>query len=184
MREAMLTVISGCSGGGKSALLDEMARRGWQVYSEPGRRVLRAERASGGDGLPWENMTRFAALCVALAEADHEQAMDSGAPALFDRSILDAVAALERLGLPVSAAQRDAVERLRYAPVVFMAPPWEALFAQDDERRHGFGEAVAEHDHLTRRYAQAGYEVAPLPKLGIAARADWLEARLEAEAHA
>lgn len=184
MREAMLTVISGCSGGGKTALVDEMARRGWQVYSEPGRRVLRAELARGGDGLPWADTTRYAALCVALAEADYEQALHEGVPALFDRSIIDAVAALERRGLPVSAAQRLAAEELRYAPVVFMAPPWEALFVQDDERRHDFGAAVEEHDHLLRRYAEAGYEVAPIPKLAIAERADWLEARLSAEAHA
>ena len=33
-------VISGCSGGGKSTLLAELARRGYAVVEEPGRRII------------------------------------------------------------------------------------------------------------------------------------------------
>jgi predicted ATPase len=33
-------VISGCSGGGKSTLLAELARRGHAVVEEPGRRIV------------------------------------------------------------------------------------------------------------------------------------------------
>jgi predicted ATPase len=32
-------VISGCSGGGKSALLSEFARRGYRTVDEPGLRI-------------------------------------------------------------------------------------------------------------------------------------------------
>ena len=35
-------VISGCSGGGKSTLLMELARRGHAVVDEPGRRIVQA----------------------------------------------------------------------------------------------------------------------------------------------
>jgi predicted ATPase len=33
-------VISGCSGGGKSTLLAELARRGYRTVEEPGRRIV------------------------------------------------------------------------------------------------------------------------------------------------
>ncbi|MPT22826.1 MAG: ATPase, partial [Starkeya sp.] len=36
-------VISGCSGGGKSTLLTELARRGFAVVEEPGRRIVAEE---------------------------------------------------------------------------------------------------------------------------------------------
>jgi predicted ATPase len=38
-----LVVISGCSGGGKSTLLAELAQRGYGVVEEPGRRIVREE---------------------------------------------------------------------------------------------------------------------------------------------
>jgi hypothetical protein len=38
-----LVVVSGCSGGGKSTLLVEMMRRGYQVYPEPGRQIVKEQ---------------------------------------------------------------------------------------------------------------------------------------------
>ena len=62
-----LFVISGCSSGGKSSLLAELARRGFATAEEPGRRVVREELASGGDALPWINGIAFARRITALA---------------------------------------------------------------------------------------------------------------------
>jgi len=45
-------VISGCSGGGKSSLLAELARRDFATIEEPGRRVVREELASDGEAVP------------------------------------------------------------------------------------------------------------------------------------
>ena len=33
-------VLSGCSGGGKSALLAELSSRGFETVEEPGRRIV------------------------------------------------------------------------------------------------------------------------------------------------
>lgn len=176
----LLVVISGCSGAGKSTLLAEMAARGVATAPEPGREVVRAETAAGGDGLPWADLGRFCALCVARAAADHAAATARGGVTLFDRSALDAVAALERAGLPIPEGVASAAAACRYASPVFLADPWPELFEADAERRHDLAAARAEHDHLARRYPQAGYAVEPLPKLPLAARADWLGARLDA----
>jgi predicted ATPase len=37
-------VISGCSGGGKSTLVAELARRGYASVEEPGRRIVEDEK--------------------------------------------------------------------------------------------------------------------------------------------
>jgi predicted ATPase len=57
-------VISGCSGGGKSSLLDEMQRRGFAVMPEVGRQVVVAQLKTDGDAVPWKNWRRFLELCV------------------------------------------------------------------------------------------------------------------------
>ena len=172
-----LVVVSGCSGGGKSALLAEMARRGYQVWPEPGRQIVKEQTFIGGDGLPWANARKFVELCVARATYFYNAARPSEA-ALFDRSIVDAISYLARQGLPTPPDLRNALRRYRYASVVFLTPPWEALFRNDPERRHTFADAVAEYEGLLQSYPANGYEVEVIPKVGIQERADFLEERL------
>ena len=98
---------------------------------------------------------------------------------LFDRSIVDAIASLARLGFPTPPYLHRALDRYRYAPTVFLTPPWEELFASDPERRHAFADAVAEYEGLLEAYPANGYAVELIPKAGVEERADFLEQRLE-----
>ena len=162
-----LWVLSGCSGGGKSTLIDALAARGHVTVPEPGRRVLRA-----GGPAPWEDLAGFLRACLDLSIVDHAQASGMAGPVIFDRSAVDALSGLAALG--------EAVEDpgLRYASPVFLAPPWPELFASDAERRHGFGAAVEEYERLTRAFPAAGYAVEILPKVPVAERVAWFEARI------
>ena len=174
----LMVVVSGCSGGGKSTLLVEMMRRGYQVYPEPGRQIVKEQLHLGGDGLPWENKLKFAELCVSRALFFYNTARPTGRPALFDRSILDNIAGIERLGLPLPAYLQLALQRYRYARRVFMTPPWYELFADDAERRHSFADAEAEFAALLNAYTANAYEVVLIPKATPAERADFLERQL------
>jgi predicted ATPase/GNAT superfamily N-acetyltransferase len=178
MPEERLVVLSGCSGGGKSALLAAMARRGYATMPEPGRQIVQEQLATGGDALPWRDAAKFVELCVARAVDFYDAAQAAGGCVLFDRSVVDAVAALPRLGLPVPEPLRGALQRCRYASVVFMTPPWQELFQTDRERRHGFADAVAEYEDLLQSYPANGYRVELVPRLTLEERADFLEARL------
>ncbi len=177
-----LIVLSGCSAGGKSTVLDEMAKRGVRVCAEPGRRVVAQQELIGGDGLPWSNPEKFLQLCLELAIEDHVAASASAEVTLFDRSLVDTVAGLVRL----AQLERDTtsaegylglLERYRYATGVMLAPPWPELYAagaDDSQRKHSFDEAVIEFDHLRLIYPQYGYAVTELPKGSVAQRADYL----------
>jgi predicted ATPase len=63
-------VMSGCSGGGKSTLLEELRHRGHAVVEEPGRRVVAEEIARGSDALPWTNLAAFARRAIEVALTD------------------------------------------------------------------------------------------------------------------
>ena len=162
-----LFVLSGCSGGGKSTLLEALARAGYTTVPEPGRRVLRA-----GGPVPWEDLAGFLRACLDLAVADHARACAMAGPVIFDRSAVDALSGLAELGEAVSDPG------LRYASPVFLVPPWPELFAGDPERRHGFDTAVAEYERLTRAFPAAGYAVEIMPKASVAERVAWIEARI------
>ena len=164
-------VITGCSGGGKSTLLDELFRRGHATVAEPGRRVIAAERASGGTGFPWDDTHRFASLAFWMAVGDHGTATED--PTFYDRSALDQAAWFHREGFPVPG------DVPRYDDTVFVAPPWTELFETDDDRRHDYDDAVTEFDDLMQRLPGWGYRCHLLPKIGVSDRADWVLATLQ-----
>ncbi|MGU3496178.1 AAA family ATPase [Xanthobacteraceae bacterium A53D] len=179
MPDAPRIVISGCSGGGKSTLLAELARRGHMVVPEPGRRIVAQEQASGGTALPWVDMAAFARRALALALSDYAQTLEHPRPVFFDRGAVDAVVALAHAGNLPFAGLLPLLPR--YSPRVFMAPPWPELHAPDAERQLDFTAAQAEYDRLVQAYPEAGYTLTPLPKTSVSARADFLLAKLAAD---
>lgn len=173
-----LVVLSGCSGGGKSSLLSEMASRGYAVQPEAGRQVVKEQQFIGGDALPWDNIEKFVELSVSRAMFHYNTACLALLPTFFDRCIVDTISALARLGLTTPGYLSTALRRYRYSPKVFLTPPWPELFSQDSERQHGFDAAKAEYEGLLSAYPAHGYEVIVIPKIGVAQRADFLEEQL------
>ncbi|ATQ67016.1 MULTISPECIES: AAA family ATPase [Methylosinus] len=166
-------VISGCSGGGKSTLLLELARRGYAVVEEPGRRIVEQELAGDGAALPWTNGAAFARRAIDMALADRSSAASRDSRdgwVFFDRGLIDAAAALEHFAGTPALTSLGAAHR--YHRRVFMTPPWPEIYASDSERRHGFEEAVAEFQRLTQVYPALGYEMVIIPKSTVELRAD------------
>ncbi len=171
-------VLSGCSGGGKSSLLAELARRHHSVFSEAGRDVVREQTLIGGQGTPWTDLTFFVELTVSRAVGDALESTALPGLSFFDRSVIDQLSGLESAGLPVPAHIRRAVDEVRYNKIVFLVPPWPEIFANDTERRHGFADAEKAYHHLLCTYERFGYDPLILPKASVTDRADWVLASL------
>ncbi len=165
-------MISGCSGGGKSTLLAELAARGYAVVDEPGRRIVQQELAANGVALPWVDGTAFARRAITVALADRVQARRLSGWVFFDRGLVDAAAALQYLTC------EPALERIgslhRYHRRVFFTPPWPEIYATDAERRHDLDAAIAEYDRLLRAYPSLGYQVVTLPKVSVFERVGFI----------
>lgn len=169
-------LISGCSGGGKSTLLAELARRGFAVVEEPGRRIVQQELRGDGSALPWVAPVKFARRAIDTALADIALAAAEPGWVFFDRGLIDAAVALEHLGGEKAQAS---VGACRFHRRVFLTPPWPGIYVSDSERPHGFHEAVAEYERLRRAYPALGYEIVVLPKNSVAERADFVLRSLE-----
>lgn len=166
-----LIVISGCSGGGKSTLLSEFARRGYATVEEPGRRIVQTQTERQGRALPWVDMEAFARAAIATALKDRERSSTLGR-VFFDRGLIDAASALRHVtGDPFLETLKDSH---RYNGLVFLTPPWREIYVTDAERQHGFEQAVEEYERLVRDYAELGYEAVTLPKIGVEQRADFI----------
>lgn len=162
-------LISGCSGGGKSTLLAELAERGFSVVEEPGRRIVKQELESNGNALPWTDMAAFAHRAIEVAIEDYVAASAQPGWTFFDRGFVDAAAALQHAtGEPF---QEELITANRYHERVFLTPPWPEIYGTDPERRHGFDDAVAEYDRLAMLLPVLGYEIVMLPNVPVRDRA-------------
>lgn len=171
-------VISGCSGGGKSALTEALGRCGHAVVPEPGRRIVARALATDGACLPWSDPEGFARAAIAMAVADHRRAADMPGRVFFDRGLIDAELALEHA--TGEAPDRARIARHAYHPLVFLVPPWPEIYVRDDARRHGLAQAESEYERLRAGYPRLGYRVEILPRLPVADRVAAVLAALDA----
>lgn len=173
-------VVSGCSGGGKSTLIDALAARGFATVPEPGRRIVAEERAGDGLALPWVDLAAFARRAIAMAITDRAAVAAMPGWVFFDRGVIDAAVALEH------ATGEDVVAPLArahpYHRKVFLTPPWPEIWNGDSERRHDLADAKAEYARLAEVWPALGYEVQVLPKADVEARVDFVLGALGAAA--
>jgi len=167
-------VISGCSGAGKSSLWRELANRGYRVFAEPGRQIVKEQNFIGGDGIPSKDVYKFVELCVSRSMHNMITAAATTSHVFFDRSIIDNFNGLERMNGGAPDHIRKAVETFRYSKKVFIAPPWPEMFRSDSERRHTYADAVAEYETLLPAYQLLGHELVFLPKISVPERVDFI----------
>src|SRR5690242_939578 len=163
----MFVMISGCSGGGKSALLSELERRGHAIVAEPALRVVADERQRDGRALPWIDAVAFGQRVLAMSIADHETAQEL---TFFDRGIVDAGVVITARGGELPA---DAVAQYRYDRL-FLAPPWPEIYEINDDRRHSLDKALRDYERVRMAHLHARYDPIPLPRDTVAARADFV----------
>lgn len=175
-----LVILSGCSGGGKSTLLSELSKRGFTTVGEPGRRVVEQQLKAEGTALPWLDLKAFLEQAIAIAKQDYQAASERSGISIFDRSLIDAASALSHLG--DDCWYETLRKEFRYGSQVFLTPPWPEIYVTDNERRHGFEDAVKEYQRLRRDYVDLGYDVVILPKAGIDDRVEFVLNELECKA--
>lgn len=148
---------------------------------EAGRQIVREAIFLGADNLLWEDPARFADLIISRACLQFNTARPIDGPVFFDRSIVDSVAYLEFKGLALPDRYRRAARLYRYAPEIFITPPWEEIYVADRERPKPFEEAVGEYEALIEAYRDLDYRAVFVPRGTVGERADFVEARLTGE---
>ncbi|HID4046797.1 TPA: AAA family ATPase [Pluralibacter gergoviae] len=165
------TIITGGPGAGKTTLIEALAQRGFAVSDESGRAVIRAQMSIGGCGVPWRNPQRFAGLMLARDIRAWHRSSGASAPVFYDRGIPDIAGYLTLCGYPIPPRLTEAISRYRYATDVIILPPWRDVYAQDNERKQSWQEAVETWKAMAATYEQHGYRLTTLPPAPPAARA-------------
>lgn len=165
-------MVTGGPGGGKSTLLAALAERGYHIAPEAARRIIKRRRAEGLP--PRSDPVSFARVILHSDIEQYRAATDHDGITFFDRGVLDALYMLDL----ESALPRDETGRLvqafPYNDIVFLLPPWEAIYGMDSERDQTFEESVAVFEGIKRWYSQWGYETVTVPRASIEARVSFI----------
>lgn len=172
-------VLTGGPGSGKTTLIEALKARGFATTEEAGRGVIRQEMESGADGLPWIDRERFAALMFDWEMRSYRDAERQDGPVVFDRGLPDTIGYLRLEGREVPAWMEEEAWRLRYNAQVFIAPPWQEIYGQDEERRQSWEVALRTCEVMAETYAELGYELTELPRTSVAQRADFVIACID-----
>ncbi|WP_312163175.1 AAA family ATPase [Phenylobacterium sp.] len=159
-------LLTGGPGVGKTALIEDLRRRGARVVEETHRRVIREQAASGGSALPWLDQDAYLARTAREDIAIFEAMAGVEEPVFFDRGIIDSL-----IDRQAPAWMEEAARTHRYNARVFVPPPWREIYTQDAERRQSFEDCLATHEAVTRRLRSLGYEPVEIPPGPVEARA-------------
>lgn len=165
-------VITGGPGVGKTALINELERYGFQIVHEEARSIIKRQVKTGGDGLPWKDKSLYAELMLNASlqtyrkvSADH-----STETVFFDRGIIDTFCYMHMENIPFSEEISKIAEKYRYNKKVFILPPWKEIYENDNERKQTWEEAEFTFQQMKETYLKYNYEVIEVPKGTLAER--------------
>lgn len=159
-----LFVITGGPGTGKSTLIKALRAEGFPCFNEVSRDIISQSHQSNTDLLPWKNLPAFAEECNRRMQEQLEH-VDKMELCFFDRGIPDIIAYLKFGGI---TPDKQLYEMGRcYAKLVFVAPPWEAIFVNDAERPQTFAQCQQLHNLILETYVELGYQIAMIPKISV-----------------
>jgi len=137
----MLVVISGGRGAGKTTVLAELERRGLRCAAEVARLIIQEQVRNSGDALPVDAgaIDRFVPGACAGGFHDVLRSGNSGYALLCAAG-----------GLPFEDEILEACRKYRNSRRVFLAPPWQEIYATDEERKQPYDEAVRTYELMSR----------------------------------
>lgn len=173
-----LIVISGCSGGGKSTLINELSKMGYAIFPEVATEIVNHQLNKNGQKTPWQDPGGFCELLIekSLDDFYRAKAMTDvhDNTIFFDRSYLEGIRYHKRLNTIDSNKYDFFINDLRYFHTVYITPPWEEIYCQNEIRKHSFKKSVDDFEKVVSFYSKCGYQTIELPKVSVKARVQFI----------
>lgn len=167
-------VLTGAPGTGKTSLINSLEARGYSCLPEVSREVILLAKEQGRDQPFLDSPLQFSELLLEGRIKQFYQALGSDRNFIFyDRGIHDVVAYLDYAGEQYPK-EFDAVCKIYSYDMVFLLPPWQEIYLQDNERYENFEEALNIHESLVKTYHSYDFESIEVPKVSIEERVEFI----------
>ena len=68
----------------------------------------------------------------------------------------------------------EEMNKANYHSTVFIAPPWEEIYVNDNERMESFETAQLLYNCLKKLYNTSGFKLIEIPKVSVSGRAEFI----------
>lgn len=165
-------IITGAPGTGKTSIILEMKKRGYQYVDEISREIIKDQINSNGDIVPWINLKLFSEKVLLQREKQFKNTNRN--TYFFDRGLIDTLAYMKIGGLEIEKKYIKMCNKYRYNVNVFYTPIWEEIYQKDNERKENIELAKKIEKSLINTYKFFGYFLIPIPKLEVEKRVDFI----------
>lgn len=156
-------VITGGPGSGKTSLINYLAKEGYLVMHEVSREVILEAQKEGIEQLFLENPMLFSEKLLEGRLKQFQEGESSEAPILFyDRGLPDVTAYMDFMNIHYPKNFSVTCLENRYDEI-FVLPPWEAIYEQDNERYESFEQAEKLFQFLKNGYKNYDYKINEVP---------------------
>ncbi|MBL7206796.1 MAG: ATP-binding protein [Candidatus Aenigmarchaeota archaeon] len=164
-------VITGGPCTGKTTLLNDLGKLGFNTVHEASRKIIDEEQKKENGVLPWTDAEQFEVL-VKQMQMGNETNLTSETIHFLDRGLGDILAYCDFLNIPHTEGVKQLSLPPRYEKVLLLEPL--EIFENDDVRKESLEEGRKIHEFIEKAYTGLGYEVVKVPPLGKKERLDWV----------
>jgi len=155
--------IIGGPGSGKTTIIKQLEHQGFTCMHEISREVTKKAQEDGIDQLFLEDPVLFSKLLLEGRLKQFEEAKNTEAAIIFyDRGLPDVPIYMDFIKVDYPDYFIETCKNNRY-DVVFMLPPWEEIYVQDNERYESFEQAKTLYSFLKKGYTNYGYTITEVP---------------------
>jgi predicted ATPase len=165
-------IVTGGPGAGKTALLAELATKGYPTVEESARAVIAERLARGASRRP--DALTFAQEILRRDIEKYVSQPRTSSWVFFDRGLVEALSMLHEASPLFPGELESMLTTYPFHPTVFVLPPWEIIYANDAERDQSFAEAVDVHARVVHWYRSCGYVLNEVPRFPVAERAEYV----------
>ena len=174
MQLTQWNVVTGAPSSGKTAVIEELLRRGYPVVPEVARALIDRELARGKTLHRIKSDIQGFERTILMEKVRIEAGLPADRTVFLDRAVPDSIAYYRIEGLDPAEAEAEA-GRWRYRRVFL----FERLsFEADGVRSENDRKAQLLEELLTDVYQRLGYPVIRVPVLPVRERADWILKRI------
>ena len=170
-------IITGGPGTGKTSIINELKKRGFNCIDEVSREIIADQIQRGGTILPWENQIAFENKIANLRAKQYLSSAVNGI-CFFDRSVLDCVAYLKLSNLKTTPEIINNIKKCNFNSTVFYTPIWEEIYKNDNERKEDIEMSTKIQQNILQTYTSEGYKLIEIPKFAITERANFILSKI------
>lgn len=111
---------------------------------------------NSGDALPWGDRERYCRLMLERSIDLYQKHAQWASTTFFDQGIPDTLCCARLVGLSFEDEILEACRKYRNSRRVFLAPPWQEIYATDEERKQPYDEAVRTYALMVKAYETVG----------------------------